>query len=311
MELELDMTLAVAIPTFRRPALLLQALSAVAAQDHAGTFPIVVGDNDARGREGEAAARRWAAGTGAPAADCPLRPLRTIVVAEQGLSACRNALLHEAFADPAVQAVAMVDDDSFPEASWLRCWSEFLAHSPAQVCGGPTLYRFPDAAPEVVRHCAMFAAPHQGSGPVPMLRSSNNLVIRRAAWERMGPEVFSLAFNTTGGEDTDFFHRARSLGLPLAWCASAVVHEPLPPARCTTDWVLQRCRLSACNRARVEMRYGASAVGQVLRAGRETLTGGARLLSSSADVRFLGRMRIAGAAGRINALQGRTHRHGA
>ena len=118
---------------------------------------------------------------------------------KKGLSNCRNAILRTAFADSTVDAVLMMDDDSFADSRWLEKWDDHIGMDDSLLCGGPTEYIFPPESNDLVRSCSMFRSPLTQSGPAKILRSSNNLLIRRELYERFGPGIFSLDFNQTGG----------------------------------------------------------------------------------------------------------------
>src|SRR5262249_40823698 len=47
----------------------------------------------------------------------------------------------------------------------------------------------------------------------------------------------------SGGEDMDFFRRAIEDGHRFVWCDDAVVHEIVPPYRCTSRFLARRALL--------------------------------------------------------------------
>ena len=72
---------------------------------------VLVADNDAEGREGLAVCQRlrgsyrW--------------PLHPSLAPQRGIAHVRNALVETALARPAMQFLAMLDDDEWPEPQWL------------------------------------------------------------------------------------------------------------------------------------------------------------------------------------------------
>jgi glycosyltransferase involved in cell wall biosynthesis len=101
----------IGIPTHRRAILLRKCLESLAAQE--GIPPsirVFVADNDASNHEGVDIAE-------AMAGDFPF-PLTASVVAEQGISAVRNAILDEARRCQA-EFIAMIDDDETASPHWL------------------------------------------------------------------------------------------------------------------------------------------------------------------------------------------------
>ena len=57
---------------------------------------------------------------------------------------------------------------------------------------------------------------------------------------------FRPEFDTTG-EDVDFFRRMVEDGRRFVWCDKAIVHELVPPSRCTRRYLLRRAMLRGSN----------------------------------------------------------------
>ncbi|WP_181164624.1 glycosyltransferase family 2 protein [Amaricoccus solimangrovi] len=289
---------AVLIPTFRRPEGLALALESLAAQTVAD-FPIVVADNDAEAAAGIAVARAWKS-------ERPGCEISWISVPARGLSQNRNAGLSHAFARYPVEAVAMLDDDSHAEPEWLERLAEAVRGGEADLLGGPTLYTFPPATPGEIRGLEMFGVPYASSGPVPRLRSANNLAVRRRFFEARGPELFHPDFARSGGEDTYLFRSALARGERMEWVAGARVVEPVPEHRCAEAWILSRHRTSAANSARIsrmldgELAAWRREVGSALK----EVGGGLLRFATNRRPRIVMRQRFAGAAGRIAGLTG-------
>ena len=297
--------LAVVVPTFRRPDLLVEALDSIAAQTGAPPFRLFVVENDSEGQAGTRAATDWIARTG-------WADRATVVVAkERGFSQSRNAGLAAAFARPEIDAVAMMDDDTVADPTWVAAIVEALeAHDP-DLLGGPTIYSFATDVPNHIANADMFGVPFTHSGPVPRLRSSNNCVISRRLFETLGPPLFDPRFGSSGGEDVLLFTRCQQRGGKIVWTTEAVVREGVPADRGTDQWVLKRHRASATNAARIDrlLQGSKSAPRQLMLAAKETLAGLARLASGDPERRFVGRLRLEGAAGRLNGLLGHTPTH--
>jgi glycosyltransferase involved in cell wall biosynthesis len=299
-------TLAVFIPTFRRAELLLRCLDSLKYQDTRCAFNIIVADNDAEYGGGEDAAQQWAKSAGFA------HRLKTVRVSERGLSHCRNGGLRTAFADPSVQAVAMIDDDTEADPAWISEIEKALSRTNAAIFGGPTIYSFAREVPPWISGADMFQVPYSSFGPVPRLRSSNNCIITRGLYDLLGPNLFDPAFNFTGGEDVYLFSHCQKLGLESVWLPEAKVHEIIPPPRCEEAWVIERHRLSAVNAARIDKMLNGTFtawVNQLQFAAREILKGLKKSISSEQTIAFTGRLRLVGVAGRINGLLGRLAKH--
>lgn len=298
--------IAVLVPTYRRPHLLRRTLESLRLQQYATSFRIIVADNDSAKHEGAELARQWAFEHGFE------DRVDIIIVPEKGLSQVRNSGLSMAFSDPDTAAVAMIDDDAEADADWLSKIGHALRISNAAIIGGPTCYKLDEDVPDWIAQADMFQVPFLASGAVPRLRSTNNCTLTRRLFERMGPQLFDPAFSSSGGEDVHLFRRCQQNGLVAYWAKDAIVSEIVPSERSTEEWVLTRHRSSAANIARIELSLRGRAVVvsmQLASAAREMLAGLVRLISADTATRFVGRLRIAGAVGRIHGLMGRTPTH--
>src|SRR5579863_567071 len=100
------------VPTYRRPQGLRALLKHVAQLDYAGQLTLIVVDNDAEKRAGEAAVRETAR-------DFPF-PLTCIVEERRGHTYAYNRAFAAACrATPAPDYVAVLDDDEYPATTWL------------------------------------------------------------------------------------------------------------------------------------------------------------------------------------------------
>lgn len=298
--------IAVLIPTFRRPEGVVAALSSVLSQCADGSFPIVVAENNLPEADGAAAASRWATEHKVG------ERLRIVIVDKRGICQNRNAGLAAAFEDPDVDAVAMLDDDAVATPGWLAAIGAAMEHYQADLIGGPTYYYFESQVPSWISKAPMFGVPFHQSGPVRRLRSTNNCTVSRKLYAQLGPELFDPAFDRSGGEDVDMFERAAALGAVTVWASDAVVRELVPSARATERWVLQRHFLSAVNVSRTDVRVKGAfngAIRQVALAAKELVGGTIRLVSPSAETRFIARLRFYGIAGRLAGLLGHSIEH--
>src|SRR5690349_14047233 len=102
----------IAIPTFRRPKMLLRLLDMVARLETSAMVSVLVADNDAEARQGFDLCRtlapsyRW--------------PLRGVIAEQRGIAQVRNKLVEEALKDRSVDFICMIDDDEWPAANWIE-----------------------------------------------------------------------------------------------------------------------------------------------------------------------------------------------
>ena len=226
-------TLVVAVPTFRRPERLRHLLKALEMQSTDISIAIIVADNDAVGRQGEAVV--------AEISSAHHRfPLSCIVVAQKGLASVRNALISEALKLPSVCHVAMIDDDEWPDPGWLEALVNMQKSVGAEIVGGPVFAHFDSPASRVVSACRIFKPNHKSSGRVDIVWATNNVLISRERLLDTGPVWFDDYYQLSGGEDTDYFMRQRLNGCVFAWAAGAIVYECVPETRTTFSWILQR-----------------------------------------------------------------------
>lgn len=226
------MSVAVLIPTLRRPDALARALHCAFAQ--AGVAErlaeIVVVDN---APEGSARATVERLASKAPA------PLRYVHAPRPGVATARNAGLREVSADH----VAFLDDDETAGPGWLAALLAAHERLGADVTFGPVRGRAPDAPardrPQIERFFSRLRAEptgligdHDGCG-------CGNSIMRRAT-ALVGPDPFDVRADAIGGEDDRLFGRIAGEGGRFAWAADAWVDEEVPAARATAGYVLRR-----------------------------------------------------------------------
>ncbi len=224
-------SVAIAIPTFRRPAGLERLLASLAALDTSASVRVIVADNDAEAHEGADLCRKQA----------PYRwSLESTVVAERGIAQARNALVERALADPSVQFIAMLDDDEWVEPQWLSALLRVQQETKADVVRGSVLREFETPPPSWALGWEGIAAIDQPTGYDGMIEGIGNVLIARACFEAMPKPWFDPQFGLTGGEDKDFFVRLNKLGKRFTRASDAVASEFVPASRVRLDWSLQR-----------------------------------------------------------------------
>lgn len=231
----------VVVPTFRRPVMLERTLASLAAQDTALHFAVVIVDNDAEGRAGEAVASTWLQGrTGHVAVEPAQGNVHAI---NRGFS-----LALERY--PSARHILMMDDDEVASPQWLDLMIETARTTGAGIVGGPVHGRFPEGTARSRMIHPVFTPGHAVSGPVPMIYGSGNCLIDRSVFGRLGAPFFDVRFNFLGGGDTDFFTRAKNDGFTFHWVEEARIEEEVTPERLRVNWILKRgLRIGAINRA--------------------------------------------------------------
>jgi len=236
----------IAIPTFHRPKGLARLLDSIARLETAADVTVIVGDNDAEGRQGFAVCEtlrergyRW--------------PLDAMVVAERGISQNRNALVARALSRPAMQFLIMIDDDEWVQPEWLDAFLRTQSQFEADAVEGRVVAVFKDET--TTRHYEGVTSDRGASGPMALLQSTANVLMTRRALEQIPPPHFDLQFALSGGEDKDFFVRLKAKGARFAWSAEAVIYADVPDSRAGARWALARAYRAGNSDMRVFLKH--------------------------------------------------------
>lgn len=269
---------AVCVCTCERIALLARTLSALERADLGGLDPdrvvLVVVDNRPDGRV-RALCRSLR----------PRLPMRLVFVEEgrRGISYARNRALEVARAEDA-DFVAFIDDDDLPRPDWLWRLVQRQRETGADLVFG--LWRLPSDVPlpSWLRDSRYFRPPRlddRNRFGLPAWAGTYNVLLSRRAVElRDGPEgPFRSEFAHCGGEDSDFFIRARRAGLSHACARESVVVRAWEHHRLTLREVLRRGFLRGGSRVHIARAHlpAAEVRGLVWSSGRKLLKALVRL----------------------------------
>jgi succinoglycan biosynthesis protein ExoM len=219
---------AIAIATYRRPAGLRRLLASLDAQTFQSSavpkITILVVDNDAQSTLSvEDRRSRY--------------PLIYTIEPAKGLANVRNACLDAAPADATF--MAYIDDDEWAEPQWLDALLAMQAKAGADIVQGVVRPAYAVSAPAWMR-----AGHYHEVGPfedgAPLTHgASGNILIRRTTIAVAGAR-FHSDFNSSGGEDVDFFAQLLLGGARMVAASNAVAHEEIPHDRMTLRWILKR-----------------------------------------------------------------------
>jgi len=226
----------VCICAFRRPRhlkLLLEHLERQRTGDRF-TFSIVVTDNDYRQSSQAAVAQFAATSRIGVTYSCEGR---------QNISLARNEALRHAAGD----FVAFIDDDEFPDDSWLMEMLAAMERYQAAGVLGPTQSRYEETPPHWIVEGRFWERPDRKTGDILQWKECRtaNVLFRREILDGL-QEVFDPVFGS-GGEDQDFFRRMMLVGHVFRWCNEGFVHETIPTERCTRTYLLRRAMLRGRN----------------------------------------------------------------
>lgn len=287
----------IAIPTFRRPALLARLLDGLIPQAKAEGAAILIGDNDC-----DDAVRALVESRGGEV------PLRYVPVPTRGVSQVRNALV--AAADemaPDWRWLLMLDDDGMVTPGWLRTIVACGDRYKAALVGGPVEGMLPESASALARNSVIAGRRRAPTGPVAQLHTTQNLCVSRQLVNRLRRPLFDDRYGASGGEDYDLFRRTVRAGGALVWCDEAVILEPPPSERLTTRALLYRAYSTGAYMSPIDCRYDGMlkvcvGVTKGLIRGILEISGGA--VAHRPDLAAQGILRVSHYLGRMSGLLG-------
>lgn len=222
----------VCVATYKRPEGLRRLLEGLGRlrfeRGPAPEIEIVIADNEARGR------------AAAICREAPSRiawPVHVLEEPRRGITFARNRALSGA--RPDAEYIAFIDDDEVPDPGWMEALLEARRRFGADVVAGPVVPVFESSAPGWAVRGGFYGPRLYPNGGQLGVAFTNNVLMRAAIPRELG-RAFDHQFALTGGEDTDFFMRARKAGNRIVWAADAVVRETVPASRLTVGWLLRR-----------------------------------------------------------------------
>lgn len=242
--------ISVCICTYRRPHLLKRLLTEINRQVSSDcfTYSVVVADNDAE-QSAKAVVAEFTEEAHVPTVYC-VEPRRNI-------SLVRN----QAIAHAQGNFIALIDDDEFPENSWLLNLFETCVQPGVSGVLGPVVPHFETKPPKWVQAGGFYERARHPTGfklEWAECRTGNVLFHKRILTGLSEP--FRSEFGS-GGEDQDFFRRAIEQGHRFFWCDEAPVYELVPPSRWKRRFLLSRALL----RGRNSLRHRGSRIRNVLK----------------------------------------------
>lgn len=237
----------IAVPTFRRPALLAALLPQLAEQareldaDGGTVTEVVVVDNDP-----EAGARAVVA---AVAASTPVA-VRYAHEPVPGIASARNRALDEAAES---RLLAFIDDDERPRPGWLRELVRTWRDSGAALVQGWVVPEYEVPPPPWILAGRFFVRRTWETGTALTVAASNNVLLDVEQVRASGLR-FSLDLGLSGGEDTLFTSQLGRRGYRMVWCAESVVDDLVPASRISRRWVLRRALSHGNSAAEVRIR---------------------------------------------------------
>ena len=286
-------TIAVCIPSYKRPALLRDLLTSLEEQ----TFPlngamkwiVAVIDNDP-----EETARKVCE----EFAQNHKFDLHYIVEKRVGLSHVRNAALD--FAVGRADCICFIDDDEKP----CPCWLDELVHiqrkTNADCVYGPVPSILPAGTPPWIVKGRFFDRPaFEDAAELSWNKAGTGNLLISCDFLRRSRLRFDHRFSHSGGEDSFFLLEAtRKFGARIFGAAKAIAWEQIPPSRTALSWILRRRFRAGSTHSMCERLIGSPPAKLLLRGMKGVAHIGIGILTSPLGL-LMGRHAVARSLGRL------------
>lgn len=226
-------SIAVSCNTYKRPDFLKMCLNGIKNLKFPKSIKIemFVIDNDAEA-SGKAVVESFGA-------EFPIK-INYFVEEKRGLSNARNRILQEAL-KAGFSHIAMLDDDDIPDESWLKELVEMYEHDDrAYIVSGPQFALFLEDFPKYFTNNNIFVkSTTKKRGELRDVCATHNVLFPTALMSQANI-WFDSSFVFMGGEDGDFFGRARQAGYTIIFNSDAIVREINDKERVNLKWILNR-----------------------------------------------------------------------
>ncbi|RBW54927.1 glycosyltransferase family 2 protein [Ruegeria sp. A3M17] len=165
-------------------------------------------------------------------------PVIYVLEHERGIVSARNRTLAEA--PPDADYFAFLDDDETASEHWLAQMLDTITLPNTVAVQGAVEPRFNVVPPVWIEQLNLFRmGPYEQGAELPAAATNNSMA--DAAAIRSRAMRFDPRFNTTGGEDEEFFSRLRlDSGGTIRAAAEALVWDQVPAHRATMKWLRRR-----------------------------------------------------------------------
>jgi succinoglycan biosynthesis protein ExoM len=154
-----------------------------------------------------------------------------------GIPIARNTALKIARESNATHII-FIDDDEHVAPQWLeQLWSMYLQFSSSSVIQGAILSSINT---EKNKHLhRYFQRPIKTTGQNLRVCATNNVLIELDTLDQNQLQ-FDESRPLAGGTDSKLFRKAHKLGIPMIYCAEAIVYENVPEERVNLAWLGKR-----------------------------------------------------------------------
>ncbi|MBS1737854.1 MAG: glycosyltransferase [Bacteroidetes bacterium] len=225
--------LVIAIPTFKRPAMLEKLILSIKGNQIDAALiksvQILVVDND-----GERSAEEITNKMGTSHSD--FFKVLYHCYPEKGLSNVRNEIFRKAL-EMKPDYIVCIDDDEYATPHWLNELIATVTVNHADIAMGPVYPELAAKAPVSVSH--WFQNPERiNNQPLDFFETGNYIISTRFLVEHN--LKFNMMFNLTGAEDSYFGVEALKNGAKIYSAANAIAYENISEKRATINWLIKR-----------------------------------------------------------------------
>ena len=154
-----------------------------------------------------------------------------------GIPFARNRSVQAAI-DKNADYLAFVDDDEWFTESWLtELWTYASSQPQGTVIQGSVVSVLPEGTPEYF--LPFFQRKELETGSELHMCRTNNVLVPVSVFKEHQLK-FDESRPFAGGTDSKLFREAKALGVPLIYCAEAVVFENVPLERLSYRWLSKR-----------------------------------------------------------------------
>lgn len=217
-------SITVAICSYKRPVSLQRCIESVLNQNTDALYEVIVIDNDHE-RSAQGITEMFKLNV-----KYFCQPLK-------GLSHARNMAVEKANGD----FILFIDDDEYADSSWVDNMINCQKNYQADVVLGKVVYVIPDKFPSYIKKSFYFTRKRRVCGEKASVNEgyTGNTLVRKKLFKLRTPP-FSVEFNHTGGEDSDFFNFLLSKGTNIVFSNKAVIYETQDDQRLEVSWFYKR-----------------------------------------------------------------------
>ena len=207
-------------------------------------FAVIVGNNDPSDGDVRAVVSEFA----------EKLAIELVDVHETGVSVVRNDIISHALnVFPALQWIALQDDDEEADENWLNALVQAGMTYGADMAGGYTMAVL-HSTPWLTA-LALSGKRNIKDGPVSALDGTCNLLISSSFLKSLTRAPFDPAYGKTGGEDYEFFRYARTINARMIWTNEAKINEEIVVDRLSSRYMLARQFRVGAYMANIDMIY--------------------------------------------------------